>query len=145
MCKESRFLCRGSVYSRLQNRQSFHCLIHMCANLGAWKHWQPLLWKLFSLLRDLGSQWLWRLAIPSKSARSRPGLRADLCVLLESIGCVQLAWELESSAAALPVSSGFNKESHLYSLLQPNPVSNLSQGTLQIYYFFADSKCLDGF
>lgn len=82
---------------------------------------------------------------PFQSARSRPGLRADLCVLLESIGCVQLAWELESSAAALPVSSGFNKESHLYSLLQPNPVSNLSQGTLQIYYFFADSKCLDGF
>lgn len=61
-------------------------------------------------------------------------------VLLESIGCVQLAWELETRATVLLLSSGFNKESHLYSLLQPSPASNLSQGTLQIYYFFVVSN-----
>lgn len=87
-----------------------------------------------------------RLAIPSKTARSRPGLEADLrgAIRKHRLCAVSLGAG-EQLAAVLPVSSGFNKDSHLYSLLQPSPVSNLSQGTLQIYYSFVVSKYSDGF
>lgn len=79
-------------------------------------------------------------------AESRPGFRVDLPGAIRKPRlCAVSLGAGEQRVTVLPVSSGFNKESHLYSLLQPSPISNLSQGTLQIHYFFVVSKCSDGF